>query len=121
MGKTSVCVPPRALVKAAEDMTTTDDGSVEAIIATLLAHAAELRAAGIRHLSMFGSTARGEAGSDSDVDLLAELDPEAHIGLIRLAGIELRLGKILGRRVDLLPEPIQRARLRANVERDRRR
>lgn len=73
-----------------------------------------------RHLSLFGSTARGEAGADSDIDLLAELDPDAHIGLIRLAGIELRIGDILGRRVDLLTEPVGKKQLRANIERDRR-
>jgi predicted nucleotidyltransferase len=42
------------------------------IIATLRAQEAELRRAGIRHLSLFGSVARGEAGADSDVDRLAE-------------------------------------------------
>jgi len=90
------------------------------IIASLRAHAAELRRAGIRHLSLFGSVARGEAGPDSDIDLLVELDPVAHVTLIGLAGIELRLGDLLGRKVDLLPEPVQKPRLRANVDRDRR-
>ena len=44
------------------------------VIATLRAHEAELRAAGIHRLSLFGSVARGDAGPDSDVDLAAELD-----------------------------------------------
>jgi predicted nucleotidyltransferase len=38
-------------------------------IACLRAHAAELRAAGIRHLSLFGSVARGDAGPESGIDL----------------------------------------------------
>jgi predicted nucleotidyltransferase len=96
-------------------------GTSEDVVTILRAHVTELRAAGIRHLSLFGSTARDEAGADSDIDLLADLDPDAHIGLIRLAGIELRLGEILGRKVDLLTEPIHKDRLRANIERDRRR
>ena len=91
-----------------------------AIISILRDHEAELHAAGIRHLSLFGSTARGEAGPESDIDLLAELDPEAHIGLIRLAGIEIHLSEILGRKVDLLTEPIHKNGLRENIERDRR-
>jgi hypothetical protein len=95
--------------------------SAETIVARLRAQADELRRAGIRHLSLFGSAARGEAGPESDIDLAAELDPEAHIGLIRLAGIENRLGQILGRKVDLLPEPVIKPRLRANIDRDRRR
>jgi predicted nucleotidyltransferase len=51
-----------------------------------------LHAAGIHRLSLFGSAARGEAKRDSDIDLLVELDLDAHIGLIRLAAIELRVG-----------------------------
>jgi predicted nucleotidyltransferase len=56
------------------------------------AHPTELHAAGIHRLSLFGSAARGEAKRDSDIDLLVELDLDAHIGLIRLAAIELRVG-----------------------------
>jgi predicted nucleotidyltransferase len=93
----------------------------DTVVSTLRAHVPELRRAGIRHLSLFGSTARGEAGVDSDIDLIAELNPDAHIGLIRLAGIELRLGEILGRKVDLLTEPVGKEQLRANIDRDRRR
>jgi predicted nucleotidyltransferase len=51
---------------------------------------------------------------------MVELDHEAHITLIGLGGLEIRLGELLGRKVDLLPEPIQKPRLRNNVDRDRR-
>ena len=95
--------------------------TAEQVIATLREHAAELRQAGIRHAGLFGSLARGEAGPASDIDLVVELDPAARIGLIRLAGLERRLAEILGRAVDLLPEPIEQPRIRANVDRDRRR
>jgi len=37
--------------------------------------------AGIPRLLLFGSVARGDAEAGSNVDLAAELDPEAHIGL----------------------------------------
>ena len=97
------------------------DTPVETIIAILCAHAAELRAAGIRHLSLFGSVARGESEPDSDIDLAAELDKDAQIDLFVLAGLERRLGEILGRKVDLIPEPVEKALLRRNIERDRRR
>jgi len=95
--------------------------AADEVIACLQAHAAELRAGGIRHLALFGSLARGDAGCDSDIDLAVELDRDKHITLIGLAQLELRLGDLLGRKVDLLPEPIQKPRLRANVDRDRRR
>ena len=91
------------------------------VIATLQAHEEELRRAGIRRLSFFGSVARGDAEADSDVDLAAELDPEARIGLFALGALERRLTELVGRQVDLLPEPIEKPRLRANIDRDRRR
>jgi predicted nucleotidyltransferase len=93
----------------------------EHVIATLRAHEAELRHAGIRHLSLFGSVARGEANAGSDVDLAVELDPGARIGLFALGALERRLAELVGRTVDLLPEPVEKPRLRANLDRDRRR
>ncbi len=100
--------------------TTTAPDTADRVIAALRAHAAELRSAGIRHLSLFGSVARGDATVDSDVDLAAEFDPAARMDLFRLAALERRIAEILGRRVDLLPEPIEKPRLRANIDRDRR-
>jgi len=99
--------------------TTTLPPLAEQGIATLRAHEAELRDAGIRRLSLFGSVARGEADAKSDVDLAVEFDPGAGIDLIRLVGLEREIGDILGRRVEILPEPIEKLRLRVNVERDR--
>ena len=81
----------------------------------------ELRRAGIRHLSPFGSIARGDAEAASDVDLAAKFDPDARMDLFHLTALESRLGSILGRRVDLLPEPVEKLRRQANIDRDRRR
>jgi predicted nucleotidyltransferase len=100
-------------VRATQDLATD-------VVATLRAHEAELRAAGIRRLSLFGSVARGDAEPDSDVDLAVELGPDAHVDLFRLTGLEQRLAELLGRRVDLLPEPVEKQRLQANIDRDRR-
>ena len=93
----------------------------EQVITELRAHEAELRQAGIMRLSLFGSVARGEERADSDVDLAAELDPQAKIGLIALSALERRLQRLLGRKVDVLPEPVEKPRLRAVIEQDRRR
>jgi predicted nucleotidyltransferase len=41
-------------------------------IMKLREHEAELRRLGVQHLYLFGSTARGEAGEGSDVDLFLE-------------------------------------------------
>jgi predicted nucleotidyltransferase len=90
------------------------------VVATLRAHEAELRAAGIRRLSLFGSVARGDEGAGSDVDLAAELEPGARVDLFRLVALERRLSDMLGRSVDLIPEPVEAPRLLANIGRDRR-
>ena len=55
----------------------------------------------IRKLSLFGSVLRDDFTPESDLDILVEFDP-AHIpGLIRLAGMEIELTEILGRKVDM--------------------
>jgi predicted nucleotidyltransferase len=58
----------------------------------------------IRRLAFFGSVLRDDFGPESDVDVLVEFDPNAKIGLIKFAGIEIELGKLIGRKVDLNTE-----------------
>ncbi len=55
----------------------------------------------IRRLALFGSVLRDDFRPDSDVDVLVEFEPGARVGLLRLAGMEIGLGDILGRKVDL--------------------
>ena len=44
---------------------------------------------------------RDDFGPESDVDVLVEFEHGARVGLIRLAGLEIELGTIIGRKVDL--------------------
>jgi predicted nucleotidyltransferase len=55
----------------------------------------------VRRLSFFGSVLREDFGPDSDVDILVEFEPGTRMGMIRLSGLEIELGKIIGRKVDL--------------------
>ena len=55
----------------------------------------------IRRMALFGSVLRDDFSPESDVDLLVEFEPDTRIGYIGLAGLEIELGKVLGRRVDL--------------------
>lgn len=55
----------------------------------------------IRKLALFGSVLREDFRPDSDVDILVEFEPEHTVGLLRMAGLELELSKLLGRKVDL--------------------
>jgi len=57
---------------------------------------------GINYLGVFGSTARGEAHEDSDVDLLVRFDDSANIGLFELDQVQRDLEMRFGRRVDLV-------------------
>ena len=95
--------------------------TAERVIATLRAHEAELRQAGLRSLSLFGSVARGESETDSDIDLAAEFDPAARMDLLRLTALERRITELVGRPVNLLPEPVEKHRLQDQINRDRRR
>jgi predicted nucleotidyltransferase len=93
--------------------------TAERVIATLRAHEEELRQAGLRSLSLFGSLARGETEMDSDIDLAAEFDPAARMDLLRLSAVERRIAELLGSPVDLLPEPVEKRRLQDQINRDR--
>jgi len=91
----------------------------QAVLEKLRAHEAELRAAGIVHLRLFGSVARGDNGAESDVDLLANLDPERKLTLIGVVGLENKLTDTLNAKVHLtIGGEHLRPRLMKNVERD---
>ena len=55
----------------------------------------------IRKLSLFGSALRDDFTPESDLDILVEFDPSHIPGLIRLAGMEIELTGLLGRKVDM--------------------
>jgi predicted nucleotidyltransferase len=56
----------------------------------------------IKRLSLFGSTLKGTARSDSDIDLLVEFERGAIPGLLGMARIEIELSELLGgKKVDL--------------------
>jgi hypothetical protein len=74
------------------------------IVAKLREHESELRAAGIEHLFLHGSYARGTAiRKVSDVDVIAEFAPGRRLSLLDMVAIESRLADMLGVRVDLSP------------------
>ena len=54
----------------------------------------------IRRLALFGSVLHGNAGADSDVDVLVEFEPGVRIGL-RFFDIQEELSDLIGRKVDL--------------------
>ena len=57
---------------------------------------------GARTVRIFGSMARGEAGPDSDVDILVNLNPGR--SLLDIVAIKQDLEDLLGRKVDVVTE-----------------
>ncbi len=90
--------------------------SREQVLSTLRAHEAEIRAAGVSTLALFGSVRRGTAHADSDVDLLVEFDRPP--GLFAFVELRDRLATLLRCRVDLVPKAGLKERLRAEVLRE---
>ena len=67
----------------------------------------------MRRLGVYGSVARGEAGPDSDIDVLVEFDQIPD--LYEFAALRDRLVEILGRPVDLTTPQALKPRLRARI------
>ncbi len=86
------------------------------VIASLRANERQLKEAGVLRLSLFGSTARNEAGPNSDVDLLAAFDVSRELSLLDVVGIELQISRLLGVPVDLSEEGTLKPLVRASVE-----
>ena len=88
------------------------------VIQTLRQHEPELRAAGIVHLRLFGSVARGEESAQSDVDLMADLDRSMRLSLVGRARLENRLSDLLGVKVELSPASSMKEAVRARAVRE---
>ncbi len=67
----------------------------------LRAHETEFRAAGVAALYLFGSTARDEAGPNSDVDLFLDIKDE-RFSLLDLARLTRQTKIILNTSADIL-------------------
>jgi predicted nucleotidyltransferase len=58
------------------------------IIERLHALRPALRSEGVEHLALFGSRARQDHRSDSDLDLLLEIDMGSRFSILNLVGVE---------------------------------
>ena len=85
------------------------------VIAELKAHAAELKQPGIDHLFLFGSTARGDARADSDVDLFFD-HPRGRLGLFQLMAEKERAAEVRGCKTEIVTRRSLHPRLRERIE-----
>jgi uncharacterized protein len=90
------------------------------VLRTLRALEPELRAAGVRHISVFGSVARGDDTSDVDLalDLAPETTPLGFQFVVYIECLKQRLAAALSRDVDIVVLPARRPELRESLSRE---
>ena len=89
------------------------------IIARLREYEEELKAAGVQHLSLHGSWARGTAIHEaSDVDVIVDFDRTLKLSLVGRAHLENRLTDILGVPADLSDRKMLRPEVFERAERE---
>ena len=86
------------------------------VIDILKAHLSELQERGVKSLALFGSVARNEAQSGSDVDLLVEFDRP--IGMFYFLRVRRYLSELLGCEIDLVTRPALREEMRDEILRE---
>lgn len=85
------------------------------VIRRLQQHQADLKRLGVEHLYIFGSTARGEARDDSDVDLFFDYE-KGKLGLFELMDVKDYAARILGRKTDIMTRDSLHKTLRRTIE-----
>jgi hypothetical protein len=89
-------------------------------LAELRRHRNEIRAIAARHgvvaVRVFGSVARGDAGDQSDIDLLVDLEPGR--GLFDLGAFLADVQDLVGESVDVVTPKGLRSRIRDRVFRE---
>jgi predicted nucleotidyltransferase len=90
----------------------------DAVIAILRAHEEPLRRQGVRRAALFGSAAREEAMPDSDLDIMVEIDPSAHIDLYDYVGITQYIAELFNVPVDVADRAMLIEPVRRTAERD---
>jgi len=82
----------------------------EQVITILQQNSDSLRGFRVKALYLFGSVVRGDEKHTSDVDLIVEFEPDAHIGLFEFSRLQRTLSEMLGCEVDLTtPEALHKA------------
>jgi predicted nucleotidyltransferase len=84
-------------------------------IRRLKERASDLKRLGVEHLYLFGSTARDEAGDDSDVDLFFDYQ-RGKLGLFELMDVREATAQILGRPADMITRDSLHKTLRKRIE-----
>ncbi|UCI05975.1 nucleotidyltransferase family protein [Mesorhizobium sp. B1-1-8] len=87
------------------------------VIERLRKNADAIRGMGATSLYLFGSAARGDARSDSDLDLFIDYDPVRRFSLIDLVGIKQFLEEKMSAEIDITTRDSLHPMLKADIER----
>ena len=85
-------------------------------VKSLSESAGQMRALGVTSLHLFGSAARDEHNSASDIDLFVDYDPAGRFSFVELVRLKALLEKKLARKVDVTTRDGLHPRLRAEIE-----
>jgi predicted nucleotidyltransferase len=88
------------------------------VLETLRSHESDLRRLGVSHAAVFGSVARGEAGLESDIDVLVDLDENRPMGIFQYARLKLHINELLDGSSDVVNRRTLKPLLRANILHD---
>lgn len=91
---------------------------LEQALLTLRNAEASLRAKGILHAAVFGSTARGDQHAESDVDILIDFDPKLPITIYDYVGVQNDIASLFPVRVDVIEREGLKPHLQQPVLRD---
>ena len=81
----------------------------------LLSHRNTLRKHGVMRLGLFGSYVKGEAHTDSDIDLFVEFE---ELSFDRYMGLRIFLEDLFEKKIDLVTANSVKPRLKSRIEKD---
>jgi len=87
-------------------------------LATLRRYEADLRARGIRHAGVFGSVARGENRSNSDLDIIIDIEPDARVTVFDYVGLKEYIAGLFWGTVDVVSHDALKPHIRPAVTAD---
>jgi predicted nucleotidyltransferase len=90
----------------------------EDAIAILRQHADALKARGVCHAALFWSMARNQAGPTSDLDIMIELAPDAHLNAFDYAGLKSYIAGLFPGKVDVVNRAALKPYVKGTAESD---